>query len=109
MTVFRVWKAKLGDHSFRIEVDREPEGFYRFALSPNQTIQNFKKLGFELVSQEHEGSFKGLKEEVQLLGPLIHTLQKSSSLAAIVLKRGINKTVPPMWFAHIAVLILRRK
>ena len=71
-------------------------------------LEILKKIGFELVHQEYEGSFKGLKDEISWLRPVLQPLQNSSSLIARILKRGINETVPPKFFGHMAVLIFRK-
>jgi len=108
MTDIRVWKAKRGKYSIWQDGAREPDGFYQFALSSEETIENFSELGFDLVHQEHEGSFKGLKDEITWLQPVFQPLQRSSSLLARVMKRGINETVPPKWFGHMSVLVLQK-
>ena len=79
MTDIRVYKAKRGKYRIWCDGEREPDGFYQFALSSTEVILKFRKLGFDLADQKGLDGLKGLKDEIPSLKISLQQLYDSPS------------------------------
>lgn len=64
MSPLRRLKVLFRLYDQEILSDEEPEGFYQFALSHEETIINFAKLGFSLCKVSPIAGLKGFKDEL---------------------------------------------
>ena len=96
---YTLWK---GD-----EDDKEPEGFYQFALSPSNVEEKMSSLGFTLVHGTGLDGVKGLKDEVKLFNKTLQFLYDSPSLMSRISKRLINGLASDSC-GHSKLLIFRK-
>lgn len=108
MTDIRVWKAKRGKYSIWQDGAREPDGFYQFALSSEETTENFSKLGFDLVDQKGLDGLKGLKDEISPLKMPLQKIYDSSAFLARTAKKVFNEA-SSSWCGHSCLIVLQKQ
>lgn len=95
MSPLRKLKARLGAYP---EHDDSREGFYQFALSPEDVIKGFEPHGFKLLHSKGRGGYLGLKEEISLIRPLMNRLYESRFKPLRAVRYGLDKILAPFSF-----------
>lgn len=107
MSWIRKMKAKFNMYPLWNNNKSKRENFYQFALDPNIVIKDFEDLGFELLSVKPYDGFKGLKDEVVLLKPVMQYMYNSNNFIVRIVKRGIDTLIKP-FSSHMTLFILRK-
>jgi SAM-dependent methyltransferase len=96
MSPLRRLKASLG--AYPPWDGTSVEGFYQFALPPQDIVRNFTASGFTFLGSKPRGGTKGLKDELRMLRPLLQRLYDSRRKPLRLLRAGLDRLLGP--FTH---------
>ncbi len=111
MSYFRKIKAKF---RFYEEIDNKNiANFYQFVLNEKDVIKDFEELGFKLIKKKPYNLFSGIKNEIQLLMPIVNLLLKCreknffTKVVSFILESILSKICGFM-FSHEILLVFRK-
>jgi hypothetical protein len=109
MSPLRRLKARLGSYPV-FQEEKEPPGFFQFALDPQGVIRDFTMEGFTLVDTKAMDGIKGFKSEVLVFRSSLQKLydyrEPSKMIAA---SRFVISWCLAQLSGHIILLVLRRE
>ena len=82
MSIIRKLKAALGMYTHLENIELIRDGFYQFAFSDGNIINDFTENGFDLIAHKPTSGLKGLKDEVKILQYPLQRLYDSKSFVA---------------------------
>ena len=82
MSIIRKLKAALGMYTHLENIELIRDGFYQFAFSDGNIINDFTENGFDLIAHKPRSGLKGLKDEVKILQYPLQRLYDSKSFVA---------------------------
>lgn len=100
-------KVRLGAYTPFPPESSEPSNFYQYAFSRHQVQMNIERLGFTLRSARAVDGFKGLKDELRLLSPLLCLCATSRLRLFRALASALNEAAAP-WAGHIMLLVMQK-
>lgn len=103
MSALRKVKALLGCYDLIDATMPEPDGFYQFALDPDDVARAFRRQGLEVISQRVRSGIKGFADEVPAMSDL---LMKHTSIPAKLARRAVRMLEPAC--GHSALIIARK-
>ena len=83
------------------------EKFYQFALNHKKVVGHYEKLGFKLVDTVPFDAFKGLKEEIGILGKLMQPIYDSKHIFSRILRKIIELCFC-RFCSHSVLLVLQK-
>jgi SAM-dependent methyltransferase len=108
MSWLRRFKAKLNIYPLWRKEKKYIDEFYQFALHP-QTVENdLEAIGFKVVKTSPYDGFKGLKDEVKILKPIMQYIYDSNNIILKIIKRVVDVFVKP-FASHMTLFILRKQ
>jgi SAM-dependent methyltransferase len=109
MSLLRRAKVRLGGYAPWQGAGEAPKAFYQFALDHGQVIDRFMHLGFTLRRSRKIDGIKGLKDEIDLLKPLLQPLYDYRG-GCLLLKAGryVLDRMLASWTGHVMILVLRK-
>lgn len=87
----------------------EPEGFYQFALDPDQVIKDLKLIGFNINESFYVNPVKGLKDDVNLFRKILGHTQKNSHRFYAKFINKILKIIFKNISGHSIVIVAQKK
>jgi SAM-dependent methyltransferase len=103
MSALRKFKSRMGSYPTIDATADEPDGFYQFAIAPENVVASFRRHGFEVLSSRLRSGTKGFAEEVPAFSDL---LMKKRTLVAKVARRAVRVLEP--FCGHSALVIVRK-
>jgi SAM-dependent methyltransferase len=83
------------------------ENFYQFILDPLLIIEDFEKIGFQLVRTSPYDGVKGLKDEIKFGSGLLQSLYDSQLIVFRILKKVISFTLQ-RFTSHMTLFIFKK-
>ncbi len=105
MSPLRRLKARLGFYGRWEEVGKEH--FYQFVLPSERVIRDFEAAGFKLVATKGRGGYKGFKDEVAPLRPVMQSIYDGRSFAAKVVLQALDRIMTPFAY-HTRLYVFQR-
>ncbi|MDK2789541.1 MAG: hypothetical protein PWP15_48 [Methanothermococcus sp.] len=107
LSLLRKIKSKLNLYPVWEENDAHLENFYQFALDENKVIEDFHKCGFKLIGRHYLDGIKGLKDEINILKPVLQKMYDSNNLSVKIVSMMISVLVSR--FASHSILLIFKK
>jgi ubiquinone/menaquinone biosynthesis C-methylase UbiE len=107
MSVLRRIKSKLNFYPTWKENIGYLENFYQFALDENRVIEDFENYNFKLIEKRYLDGLKGLKDEIQILKPILQKMYDSNNLAVKIIGASISIFVS-RFTSHSILLIFKK-
>jgi SAM-dependent methyltransferase len=108
MSWLRRFKAKLNNYSLWQQEQKYIDEFYQFALDPNIVANDFRAAGFEILKISPYDGFKGLKDELNFLKPIMQTVYDSDNIAFKIIKKIVDIFVKP-FASHMSLFVLKKQ
>lgn len=108
MSPLRRVKSKLGLYALWQKTVPD-DNFFAFNLNPKLVIENFQKLGFQLIKSVPLHAIKGTKDEIPVIKPLLQKLHdyKGSNIFVNFVRRCISTSMSSI-AANTILLILKK-
>jgi ubiquinone/menaquinone biosynthesis C-methylase UbiE len=107
MSIIRKLKAALGMYTHLENIELIRDGFYQFAFSDGNIINDFTENGFDLIAHKPRSGLKGLKDEVKILQYPLQRLYDSKLFIAKLTKKSIDIAVRKI-ANHMSFFIFQR-
>jgi hypothetical protein len=107
MSKLRRIKSKFARYPIWKENEKLLENFYQFALDENKVIEDFHKYGFNLIGKHYLDGIKGLKDEINILKPILQKIYDSNNLPVKIVGMMIQFLVSR--FASHSILLIFKK
>ncbi len=108
LSLLRKIKISLGFYPTLKPSVNKPNNFYQFALNKNAVSQDLTKLGFILKYQRQLDGFKGLKDEVSAIRPLLRKINSSPAPVIRYLRSGITEATASL-SGHVMLQVLQKQ
>jgi SAM-dependent methyltransferase len=105
MSPVRRWKASRGAYP---DFGGGYGDFYQFVLDPAAVVASFERLGYEHVTSAPRGGFKGLKDELDSLRPVLQRFYDNKSRLARYARAGLNRALAPISY-HTKLFVFRKR
>lgn len=101
-------KARLGVYPRLTAIDMPPPSFYQFAFAHRTVEKDLERLGFTRRYARSLDGYKGLKEDLPGLRPLLQRLAQSSSSLVRLAATALNEAAAPL-AGHVMLLVMQKK
>lgn len=101
-------KARLGAYPPFAATDTAPASFYQYAFASRAVEQDLEGLGFTRRYARALDGFKGLKEELPSLGPLLQRFAQNNSTLVRRFATALNEATAPL-AGHVMLLVMQKK
>ena len=107
MSRIRQFKAKIGQYPLWKDDQKHVRLFYQFALDPEIVLRDFEANGFEIIQSTPYDGFKGLKDEVGFIKPVMQIVYDSDNIILKILKRMLDVSVKS-FTSHMTLFVFRK-
>jgi SAM-dependent methyltransferase len=107
MSWIRKMKAKFNMYPSWTQNEDDIKKFYQFALDPAMVINDFKSLGFELLEVKPCDGFKGLKDEVKFIKPVMQYIYDSNNIFIKILRKSVD-IIMKYFSSHMTLFIFKK-
>lgn len=87
--------------------DSVRSSFYQFILDPETVVQDFQKMGLQVVALKRLDGIKGLKDEVAFLHPILQRLYDSSGALPRLVRQSLNVLLSP-FSGHLVLAVFQK-
>lgn len=108
LSPLRKIKIALGSYPSLKTRANEPSNFYQFALDKNTVTRDLSALGFILKYQRPVDGFKGLRDEVSLIQPLLRKINTNPAAIMRYLRAAIAEVATPI-SGHIMLQVFKKQ
>jgi SAM-dependent methyltransferase len=108
LSLLRKIKIKLGNYPIFNSKLLEKEEFYQFILNDKDVRKKIENYGFSLVKKIRFSGFKGLKDEISCLNPLLQKIYDSKNKILLIINYGMSLILSG-FSNHVILLIFKKK
>ena len=108
MSTLRRLKSKLNIYPVFVDNEKNKQLFYQFAFDENSVIRLFLREGFILKEKKELDGFKGLKDEIKILEPILQKINNSPTLFSKIIRHSLSH-IFGKFSSHIILLVFQKK